>query len=104
MAREPRRRAEVNSLRRSERGGGEWRSTLNRSRTPISSTHDHFVVLWNGDMRVKLFTDYEGHTKTANVFASSIEAVWRGETRKNRLRDMIEGRLLDVCARCMGVK
>jgi hypothetical protein len=38
------------------------------------------------------------------VFASSVEAVWRGETRANRLRDMVEGRLLDVCARCQGLK
>jgi hypothetical protein len=61
------------------------------------------VVQWNGDV-VSCCTDYEGLTKTANVFASSIEEVWRGETRRARLRDMLEGRLLDVCARCQGVK
>jgi len=71
--------------------------------TYCPAPHDQFVVLWNGDV-VSCCTDYEGRTKTANVFASSIEAVWRGETRTNRLRDMVEGRLLDVCARCMGVK
>jgi MoaA/NifB/PqqE/SkfB family radical SAM enzyme len=49
-------------------------------------------------------TDYEGLTKTANVFASSIEEVWRSETRRSRLKDMLEGRLLDVCARCQGLK
>ena len=71
--------------------------------TYCPAPHDQFVVLWNGDV-VSCCTDYEGRTKTANVFASSIEAVWRGETRRNRLRDMVEGRLLDVCAKCIGVK
>ena len=49
-------------------------------------------------------TDYEGLTKTANVFASSVEAVWKDDVRRQRLRDMLEGRLLDVCARCQGLK
>jgi MoaA/NifB/PqqE/SkfB family radical SAM enzyme len=71
--------------------------------TYCPAPHDQFVVLWNGDV-VSCCTDYEGRTKTANVFASSIEAVWRSETRTNRLRDMVEGRLLDVCAKCIGVK
>jgi radical SAM protein with 4Fe4S-binding SPASM domain len=61
------------------------------------------VVQWNGDV-VSCCTDYEGHTRTANVFESSVEAVWRGEARRARLRDMLEGRLLDVCARCQGLK
>jgi MoaA/NifB/PqqE/SkfB family radical SAM enzyme len=71
--------------------------------TYCPAPHDQFVVQWNGDV-VSCCTDYEGLTKTANVFASSIEEVWRGETRRARLRDMLEGRLLDVCARCQGVK
>jgi MoaA/NifB/PqqE/SkfB family radical SAM enzyme len=71
--------------------------------TYCPSPHDQFVVQWNGDV-VSCCTDYEGLTKTANVFASSIEDVWRSETRRQRLRDMAEGRLLDVCARCEGVK
>ncbi len=71
--------------------------------TYCPAPHDQFVILWNGDV-VSCCTDYEGHTKTANVFASSVEAVWRGETRANRLRDMLGGRLLDVCARCQGLK
>ena len=71
--------------------------------TYCPAPHDQFVILWNGDV-VSCCTDYEGHTKTANVFASSVEEVWRGETRRNRLRDMVEGRLLDVCARCQGLK
>ncbi len=71
--------------------------------TYCPAPHDQFVVQWNGDV-VSCCTDYEGHTKTANVFASSVEAVWRGETRRARLKDMLEGRLLDVCARCQGVK
>ncbi len=53
---------------------------------------------------VSCCTDFEGRTKTANVFAESIEAVWTGAARKRRLRDMLEGRLLDVCARCPGLK
>ena len=65
--------------------------------------HDQFVIQWNGDV-VSCCTDYEGLTKTANVFASSIEDVWRGEARRQRLKDMGEGRLLDVCARCQGLK
>ena len=52
---------------------------------------------------VSCCTDYEGRTKTANVFASAVEAVWRGETRANGA-DMLGGRLLDVCARCQGRK
>ena len=71
--------------------------------TYCPAPHDQFVILWNGDV-VSCCTDYEGRTKTANVFASSVEAVWKGETRANRLRDMGEGRLLDVCARCQGLK
>ena len=49
--------------------------------TYCPAPHDQFVVQWNGDV-VSCCTDYEGLTKTANVFASSIEAVWRGETRR----------------------
>ncbi len=71
--------------------------------TYCPAPHDQFVILWNGDV-ASCCTDYEGRTKTANVFASSVEAVWRSETRANRLRDMVEGRLLDVCARCQGLK
>jgi MoaA/NifB/PqqE/SkfB family radical SAM enzyme len=71
--------------------------------TYCPAPHDQFVVQWNGDV-VSCCTDYEGLTKTANVFASSIEEVWRGRARRDRLRDMLEGRLLDVCARCQGVK
>jgi MoaA/NifB/PqqE/SkfB family radical SAM enzyme len=71
--------------------------------TYCPAPHDQFVILWNGDV-ASCCTDYEGHTRTENVFASSVEAVWRGETRRQRLRDMVEGRLLDVCARCQGLK
>jgi radical SAM protein with 4Fe4S-binding SPASM domain len=71
--------------------------------TYCPAPYDQFVVQWNGDV-VSCCTDYEGHTKTANVFASSIEDVWRSRTRRDRLKDMLEGRLLDVCARCQGLK
>jgi MoaA/NifB/PqqE/SkfB family radical SAM enzyme len=71
--------------------------------TYCPAPHDQFVILWNGDV-ASCCTDYEGRTRTANVFASSVEAVWRSETRTQRLRDMSEGRLLDVCARCQGLK
>ena len=30
--------------------------------------------------------------------------IWMSETLKQRKKDMLEGRLLDVCARCQGVK
>jgi len=71
--------------------------------TYCPAPHDQFVVQWNGDV-VSCCTDYEGLTRTANVFASSVEEVWRSETRRRRLQDMQEGRLLDVCARCQGLK
>jgi radical SAM protein with 4Fe4S-binding SPASM domain len=61
------------------------------------------VIQWNGDV-VSCCTDYEGRTKTANVFADSIEGVWKSDVLKERRRDMLEGRLLDVCARCEGLK
>jgi len=71
--------------------------------TYCPAPYDQFVVQWNGDV-VSCCTDYEGRTKTANVFASSVEEVWRGAVGTQRKRDMLEGRLLDVCARCQGVK
>ncbi len=71
--------------------------------TYCPAPYDQFVIQWNGDV-VSCCTDYEGRTKTANVFATSIEAVWNGETLKQRKRDMLEGRLLDVCAQCQGLK
>jgi MoaA/NifB/PqqE/SkfB family radical SAM enzyme len=71
--------------------------------TYCPAPYDQFVVQWNGDV-VSCCTDYEGRTKTANVFSESIESIWTGATVKQRRRDMLEGRLLDVCARCQGVK
>ena len=38
------------------------------------------------------------------LLLTSLEEVWRSETRRSRLKDMLEGRLLDVCARCQGLK
>jgi len=71
--------------------------------TYCPAPYDQFVIQWNGDV-VSCCTDYEGRTKTANVFASSVEDVWRSKTRRQRLRDMLGGELLDVCARCQGLK
>jgi MoaA/NifB/PqqE/SkfB family radical SAM enzyme len=71
--------------------------------TYCPAPYDQFVIQWNGDV-VSCCTDYEGRTKTANVFAQSIESIWTGEVLKERKRDMLEGRLLDVCAKCQGVK
>jgi radical SAM protein with 4Fe4S-binding SPASM domain len=71
--------------------------------TYCPAPYDQFVVQWNGDV-ASCCTDYEGLTKTANVFASSVEEVWRSQARRTRLKDMAEGRLLDVCARCQGLK
>jgi MoaA/NifB/PqqE/SkfB family radical SAM enzyme len=71
--------------------------------TYCPAPYDQFVIQWNGDV-VTCCTDYEGRTKTANVFADSVESIWKGDVLKQRKRDMLEGRLLDVCARCEGVK
>ena len=70
--------------------------------TYCPAPYDQFVIQWNGDV-VSCCTDYEGRTKTANVFASSIEEIWKSDTLKRRKKDMLEGRLLDVCAKCMGI-
>ena len=87
--------------------GGVPRTEGPGAATPPSTycpaPHDQFVIQWNGDV-VSCCTDYEGRTKTANVFASSVEDVWRSQARRNRLRDMLAGDLLDVCARCQGLK
>jgi MoaA/NifB/PqqE/SkfB family radical SAM enzyme len=71
--------------------------------TYCPAPYDQFVVQWNGDV-VSCCTDYEGRTKTDNVFRTSIEEVWRGATRRRRLEDMMAGRLLDVCAHCQGLR
>jgi radical SAM protein with 4Fe4S-binding SPASM domain len=71
--------------------------------TYCPAPYDQFVVQWNGDV-VSCCTDYEGRTKAANVFTSSIEDVWKSEVVRRRKQDMLEGRLLDVCARCQGLK
>jgi MoaA/NifB/PqqE/SkfB family radical SAM enzyme len=71
--------------------------------TYCPAPHEQFVIQWNGDVTT-CCTDYEGRTKTANVFNQSIESVWTGDLLRQRQRDMLEGRLLDVCAKCQGVK
>jgi radical SAM protein with 4Fe4S-binding SPASM domain len=71
--------------------------------TYCPAPYDQFVIQWNGDV-VSCCTDYEGRTKTANVFAQSIESIWTSDVLKQRKQDMLEGRLLDVCAKCQGVK
>jgi MoaA/NifB/PqqE/SkfB family radical SAM enzyme len=76
---------------------------LRDSPTYCPAPYDQLVIQWNGDV-VACCTDYEGLTKTANVFAGSLEEIWRGQTRRRRLEDMLAGRLLDVCARCQGRK
>jgi radical SAM protein with 4Fe4S-binding SPASM domain len=70
--------------------------------TYCPAPYDQFVIQWNGDV-VSCCTDYEGRTKTANVFVESIEDVWRGRTLRQRRQDMLEGRLLEVCAKCQGL-
>ena len=82
---------------RSEGAAPEQRNTY------CPAPYDQFVIQWNGDV-VSCCTDYEGRTKTANVFVEGIEGVWKSDVVKERRRDMLEGRLLDVCARCEGVK
>jgi len=71
--------------------------------TYCPAPYDQLVIQWNGDV-VACCTDYEGHTKYANVFADSVEGAWTGLVLAQRKRDMLEGRLLDVCARCQGLK
>ena len=71
--------------------------------TYCPAPYDQFVIQWNGDV-VTCCTDYEGRTKTANAFATSIEDIWKSDVLRLRKKDMLEGRLLDVCARCQGVK
>ncbi len=71
--------------------------------TYCPAPYDQFVIQWNGDV-VSCCTDYEGRTKTANVFVESIESVWKGATLKKRRQDMLDGSLLDVCARCQGLR
>lgn len=71
--------------------------------TYCPAPYDQFVVQWNGDV-VSCCTDYEGRTKAANVFSSSVEDVWKSEVIRQRKQDMLEGRLLDVCAHCQGLK
>ena len=84
-------------------GGDEPAIAAPAPDTYCPAPYDQFVVQWNGDV-VSCCTDYEGRTKIANVFRDSIESVWTGELVKQRKRDMLEGRLLDVCAKCQGVK
>jgi radical SAM protein with 4Fe4S-binding SPASM domain len=77
--------------------------TAGAPNTYCPAPYDQFVVQWNGDV-VSCCTDHEGRNKTANVFASSVEDVWKSEAVRRRKQDMLEGRLLDVCARCQGLK
>jgi radical SAM protein with 4Fe4S-binding SPASM domain len=69
--------------------------------TYCPAPYEQMVIQWNGDVAT-CCTDYEGETKVANVFESSVEAVWTGELLRQRRRDMQAGRLLPVCARCQG--
>jgi len=71
--------------------------------TYCPAPYDQLVIQWNGDV-VACCTDYEGRTKHSNVFRDSLEQIWHGPTLEARKRDMLEGRLLDVCARCIGLK
>ena len=84
-------------------GAGTGAPPLFTKDTYCPAPYDQFVIQWNGDVTT-CCTDYEGRTKTANVFADGIEGVWKSETLKQRKKDMLEGRLLDVCAKCQGVK
>lgn len=71
--------------------------------TYCPAPYDQFVIQWNGDVAT-CCTDYEGRTKVANVFAESVEAVWKGAVLKKRKQDMLSGRLLEVCAKCQGLR
>jgi len=62
---------------------------------------EQMVIQWNGDVAT-CCTDYEGLTRVANVFESSVEQVWNGELMRQRRKDMWDGTLLPVCATCQG--
>jgi MoaA/NifB/PqqE/SkfB family radical SAM enzyme len=79
------------------------KSGLVSSSTYCPAPYEQMVVQWNGDVAT-CCTDYEGETRVANVFDSSVEEVWAGELMRQRRRDMWEGRLLPVCARCLGLE
>jgi MoaA/NifB/PqqE/SkfB family radical SAM enzyme len=84
-----------------------WGNTLGaKSPHATPSTYcpfptEQMVIQWNGDVAT-CCTDYEGLTKVANVFESSVEEAWTGEVMRQRRRDMWDGRLLPVCAQCQG--
>jgi MoaA/NifB/PqqE/SkfB family radical SAM enzyme len=62
---------------------------------------EQMVIQWNGDVAT-CCTDYEGLTRVANVFDSSVENVWNGELMRQRRQEMWDGKLLPVCATCQG--
>jgi len=86
-----------------------WGNTMGEHQTAqvvdtyCPAPYDQLVIQWNGDV-VACCTDYEGRTKHSNAFRESIEEIWQGAILERRRRDMLEGRLLDVCARCQGLK
>ena len=84
-----------------------WGNTLGaKNDGPAPSTYcpfptEQMVIQWNGDVAT-CCTDYEGLTKVANVFQSSVENVWNGELMRQRRQEMWDGKLLPVCATCQG--
>jgi radical SAM protein with 4Fe4S-binding SPASM domain len=85
--------------------GGPGELPIAKSAVPETycpAPYDQFVIQWNGDV-VSCCTDYEGRTKVANVFAQGIETIWKSSALRRRKQDMLEGRLLDVCAKCQGL-
>jgi radical SAM protein with 4Fe4S-binding SPASM domain len=101
---DPQAEAAVTSATSASAGSGAPPHSAGLSKdTYCPAPYDQFVIQWNGDVTT-CCTDYEGRTKTANVFADGIEGVWKSETLKQRKKDMLEGRLLDVCAKCQGVQ
>jgi len=79
------------------------KSGLASASTYCPAPYEQMVIQWNGDVAT-CCTDYEGDTRVANVFDSSVEEVWAGELLRQRRHDMWEGRLLPVCARCLGLE
>lgn len=84
-------------------GQGQPAAPTASATTYCPAPYDQFVIHWNGDV-VSCCTDYEGRTKTANVFVDSIEGVWRSQVLRQRRQDMLAGRLLEVCAQCQGLR
>ena len=89
----------IDTARTADSGAGRSAPTD----TYCPAPYDQFVIQWNGDV-ITCCTDYEGRTKTANVFAAVDRGHLDGRHPAPAQEGHAGGRLLDVCAKCQGVK